>query len=79
MYLATQGMEVKKGDTIAFHCEGTSMIPYDELTDFDVDTYACELETPEVGNTYQMTSLTSRHNRQYSLSAVMKPGWCESR
>ena len=68
-------MEVKKGDTIGFHCEGMSMIPYDQFNDFDVDTYIYELNTPpEVGTTYNMKTLTSSKNRQYSLSAVVKPG-----
>ena len=68
-------MEVKKGDTIGFHCDGMSMIPYDQFTDFDVDTYVYELSAPpEVGTMYNMKTLTSRKNRQYSVSAVVRPG-----
>ena len=70
-----QGMQVKKGDTIGFHCDGMSMIPYDQFTDFDVDTYVYELSAPpEVGTTYNMKTLTSTKNRQYSVSAVVRPG-----
>ena len=68
-------MEVKRGDTIGFHCEGMSMIPYDQFTDFDVDTFVYELDSPpEVGNTYIVKTLTSSKNRQYSFSAVVRPG-----
>ncbi len=74
MKFPLQGMEVKKGDIIGFHCEGISMIPYDELDSLDVPTFAYELyATPQVGNTYNMRTLISTHNRQYSLSAVVRP------
>ncbi len=68
-------MEVKKGDTIGFHCEGMSMIAYDEFTDFNAETHICEPRgLPEVGTSYLMNTYRSTGNMQYSLSAVVRPG-----